>query len=415
MKTTKQRLFLDIHAIQTLPPSNVNRDDTGSPKTARYGGVTRARVSSQSWKRAMRLYFNENFDDKLLGVRTKNICALIKEEAIKMNNDIPEEELQSRINAIFWWSFCNKGKKGEALPNKKKSNKKEEDDVDEEDKVLELVSDTLIFLSKTQIKNLANFILSPAKYEEYAGCYEDFKKKQKISKDNKKSFTNIKEEFNKIIGENNSVDIALFGRMVAADPDFNCDASCQVAHAISTHAVETEFDFFTALDDYDKNSDHAGAGHLDTTEFNSSTLYRYANVALHDLADELNSASLMELPIKEFIKAFVLSMPTGKINTFANQTVPEAVIVSLRNDRPLNLITAFEEPVISRKGYTKESIKKLSDEFSKVSKIIGPAEKTFVLSLNDNYEISWIENSKTCSNLDNMIDDITNGIRELSE
>ena len=59
----ENRLFVDIHAIQSLPPSNVNRDDTGSPKTAIYGGVRRSRVSSQSWKRAIRQYFNNESAD----------------------------------------------------------------------------------------------------------------------------------------------------------------------------------------------------------------------------------------------------------------------------------------------------------------------------------------------------------------
>jgi CRISPR system Cascade subunit CasC len=67
------RIFLDVHALQTVPPSNLNRDDTGAPKTALYGGVPRARVSSQAWKRATRTYFADEhlLEPSELGVRTK--------------------------------------------------------------------------------------------------------------------------------------------------------------------------------------------------------------------------------------------------------------------------------------------------------------------------------------------------------
>ena len=65
------RLFVDINIIQTVPPSCINRDDTGSPKTAIYGGVRRARVSSQSWKKAVRDEFKLRFDGDDLATRTK--------------------------------------------------------------------------------------------------------------------------------------------------------------------------------------------------------------------------------------------------------------------------------------------------------------------------------------------------------
>ena len=76
---SKKRIYLDIHILQTVPPSCVNRDDTGSPKTARYGGVTRARVSSQAWKRAVRLMFRDMFSKDEVGIRTKRVVELVKE------------------------------------------------------------------------------------------------------------------------------------------------------------------------------------------------------------------------------------------------------------------------------------------------------------------------------------------------
>lgn len=154
-----------------------------------------------------------------------------------------------------------------------------------------------------------------------------------------------------------AVDVALFGRMVASDPSLNFDAAAQVAHAISTHAVHNEYDYFTAVDDC-APEDNAGAGHLGTVEYNSATLYRYATVNVKELRKNLGIRT--PEAVRAFIEAFVCSMPKGKINTFANNVLPNAVYVTLRRDQPLNLVGAFEKPVQARTGgYVQPSIEAL--------------------------------------------------------
>lgn len=151
-----------------------------------------------------------------------------------------------------------------------------------------------------------------------------------------------------------SMDMALFGRMVADDPSLNYDAAAQVAHSISTHAVQNEYDYFTAVDDC-QAEDNAGAGHLGTVEYNSSTLYRYATVNVMELAGQLGAAQAAET-VRAFGEAFLFSMPTGKQNTFANRTLPDAVYVTLREDQPVNLCGAFERAVPrSAQGYAAPS------------------------------------------------------------
>jgi CRISPR system Cascade subunit CasC len=154
-----------------------------------------------------------------------------------------------------------------------------------------------------------------------------------------------------------SIDIALFGRMVADDPSLNTNACAQVAHSISTHKVSNEYDYFTAVDDL-SDEDNAGAGHIGTVEFNSSTLYRYATVAVHELHKQLGDDTIDA--VKQFVRAIVYSMPTGKQNTFANRTLPDAVLVTLRNDQPINLVGAFEKPVPPcDDGYVASSARRL--------------------------------------------------------
>lgn len=348
-------LFLDIHAIQTLPPSNINRDDTGSPKTAQYGGVRRARVSSQSWKRAIRSYFNDNGALNNVGVRTKEIVKYVASKIVELDSSIEMEDALEKADEILI-----------ATGIKKKGDMK-----------------VLYFMGSAQAKKLAQAAIDGV---------TDKKGLQEYAK------------------ESPDIDIALFGRMVADSTDLNEEAAAQVSHAISTHAVQTEFDFFTAVDDL-SSEDNAGAGMLGTVEFNSSTVYRYANVSVHELAEKFKNDKTLKDSLALFIEAFAKSMPTGKVNTFANQTLPEALVITLRNDRPVSLVSAFEEPVKSTNGYAAKSVEKLAAEYTKVEKFVNEPLATFYVSLND-YEcletLGQKEDSMTA-----LVADFTEKLEEL--
>ena len=334
------RIYVDFHVIQTVPPSCVNRDDTGSPKTALYGGVRRARVSSQSWKRAMRKVFNEDFRQENFGIRTKRIVSLVETEIRTLQPTIAEEEALSLAERII--KLCGI------------STKKEND---------EEKTKALFFISKTQVHNLAAYI---------------FAHKDDADKD-------IKKEAKKLLNQDHSIDIALFGRMVADEPTFNADASAQVAHSISTHRVDNEYDYFTAIDDLAPD-DNAGADMIGVVEFNSSTMYRYATVAVHTLAKELNDEKeLTAAAVKEFAKAFIQSMPTGKQNTFANRTLPDAVLVTIRRDQPVNFVGAFESPVRTTDGgYVAHSIQKLEEYANKIyTNYVDPPEHSWSIGMGD--------------------------------
>ena len=301
----KKHFFIDIHAIQTLPPSCVNRDDTGSPKTATYGGVERARVSSQAWKRAMREYFKGIFAPEQLGSRTKHIPEMLTAEIMKLSPEISEEKAgKAALDALK--------AVGIKLDEKKNQNA------------------ALFFISDQQIKALAASAVGGK--PDKSACKSAMK-------------------------EHPSFDIVLFGRMAADDPDLNYDAASQVAHAISTHAVHTEYDYFTAVDD-EQRDDESGAGHLGTVEFNSATMYRYATLNVTELAAHLGGDTATV--VRGFVEAFVRSMPTGKQNTFANRTLPDMVYLTVRSDQPVNLSGAFERAVEKdRDGYAERSCREL--------------------------------------------------------
>ena len=315
--------YVDIHIIQNLPPSCVNRDDSGSPKSAVYGGVRRLRVSSQSWKRATRLYFNDLLDAKDVGVRTKRVVEVLAE---RITEDAPElaGDAVTLAEGVF------KAARIKLSPPRGKKDAPQE-------------SGYLLFLSTSQIARLAELAIASARDDETL----DAKTVKKIFK------------------EAHAVDIALFGRMVADDTDLNVDAACQVAHAISTHAAENEYDFFTAVDDDKSRSEEedAGAGMMGTVEFSSATMYRYATVNLDMLVENLGDGDAALRALEVFIKGFCLSMPTGKQNTFANRTLPEAVVVSVRDDQPVSLVGAFEKPIRTNEadGYLTRSVGALAE------------------------------------------------------
>jgi len=347
------KAFLDLHVIQSVPPSCLNRDDTGSPKTAIYGGVRRARVSSQCWKHAMRASFKEHFNADKLGIRTKRIPGIVKDEIMRQDPSKTEQEALQLACQILTVAGIIKDKKDDNKSGKKKETETEQESA--QDKKNEV--DALFIISQPQIELLAQLAFASPK----------------------KNVTN--KSIKEALDEKESIEAVLFGRMVASNANLNCDASAQVAHAISTHRVENEFDFFTAVDDCKKSdSDDAGAGHLGTVEFNSATLYRYATVAVHDLYKQLLSDdAALEEAIREFIRAFVESLPTGKQNTFAANTLPEALLVCVRTDRPVSFVNAFEKPITGNEGFAEKSVRAMVDYASSVNDFCDEPFETYMV------------------------------------
>lgn len=307
-------LSLDINVLESVPPSNINRDDTGSPKTAYYGGALRARVSSQAWKRAMREMFPSLLPEGSLGVRTKFIVPLIAERIASRREDLAERSAE----------FAKAVLDATGIKSSETDRKGSDEGT--------MATGYLVFIANRELDDLADIAIA------WADEGVDPKKPDsKSKKDVQRAFKGIQ-----------AVDVALFGRMLADASDFNVDACSQVAHAISVNEISQEYDYFTAVDDCAAD-DNAGAGMLGTVGFNSSTLYRYATVNIDALMEQLESAEATARGVAAFVEAFVKSMPTGKQNTFANRTLPNVVAVSLRNDQPINLVSAFERPVYSER------------------------------------------------------------------
>ncbi|MBD0022141.1 type I-E CRISPR-associated protein Cas7/Cse4/CasC [Gordonia pseudamarae] len=320
-------LTIDLHIIQSVPPSNMNRDEDGSPKSTMYGGTRRTRVSSQAWKRAIRRDFEGFLDTADLGVRTLRAVGEIATRIKAIDSTISDEDGERLATAVLTAT----GIKVTKVPARKKAKSADDEEPQEHSK-----TGALLFLSNPQLDELA-----------------------RLAVDSQGSVD--KKAAKAILLRGNSIDLALFGRMVADAPDLNVDAAAQVAHAIGTHASVPEFDYFTAVDEK-RVDDNAGAGMIGTVEFNTATLYRYATVNIDALRKNLGSDEAVGRGVEAFIRSFIRSMPTGKQNTFANRTLPSFVYAAVRTDQPINLAGAFEKAVDPRKGLTEESVSALISE-----------------------------------------------------
>lgn len=336
-------MYVDINVLQTVPASNINRDETGAPKTVAYGGVTRARVSSQSWKHAVRLAFGkENKDaDWLMGVRTTLGPSLLQKKIIALDDSIASDTaLLMAENAFDTAGF--------SVDSGKHKTK------------------TSTLLSRGQFDRLAAFVVD----------HQD----EFVAKSTGKLKKKYKEDVRNAVKKGSSADLALFGRMVADDNVLTVDGSAQVAHAISTHEIVPEFDYFTTTDDAKGPEDDRGASMVGTIEYDSATLYRYANVNINELIYNLGDAHRAGKALRYFIKDFIMAMPTGKQHSFANKTVPQYVMITLRPDTPVNLVSGFEDPVLAAPGYVVPSIKKLEEEYNKTGKFVEKPIATYVLT-----------------------------------
>ncbi|MBI0296275.1 type I-E CRISPR-associated protein Cas7/Cse4/CasC [Streptomyces sp. PRKS01-29] len=317
------RAYIDVHILQTVPPANLNRDDQGNPKEAYFGGVRRSRVSSQAWKRATRIHFTERMPEQDLATRTRRISSALAER-IGDGTDLSAEASSRLAGALL-------------APLKISAGKKEGDTA------------YLFFYGRRQLDAVAALVRDRA--TELA-TLDDTELETEIKQ------LPVQEKFS----TGHPMDVALFGRMVADIPTLNVDAATQVAHALSTHAVELEFDYFTAVDDETKKGQETGAGMIGTIGFNSATLYRYASVGLHQLLHNLTDQEAAVTAVEEFITSFARSMPTGYGNSFAHRTLPSLVAVVVRADQPVNLVSAFEEPVPATSGIATESARRLARE-----------------------------------------------------
>lgn len=315
-------MLIELHAIQNFVPSNLNRDDTGVPKSCVFGGVTRARISSQSFKRAMRSYFGDHLlldKDTEIGERTRDLVAEVGRQ-LASRTEMSQDEALKAAKEIF--------QAGGITTDTKKD-----------------VTDILLFLSPQSIDRLASAVvdnLSQLRHKD--------QKDKTIREDAYKRLGAI------LVESAHIPHIALFGRMIEVKGStpfgkFNLGAegAAQVAHPFSTHEARNEVDYFTAKED--RNTSDPGAAMVGMMEFNSACYYRYANIDITELHKNLKGDdALVRKTTNAFVRAFQHAVPIGKQRSFAPQNPPSFTLGVARTSGAWSLANAFAQPVTQNEG-----------------------------------------------------------------
>lgn len=341
-------MFIELHLLQNFAPSNLNRDDTGSPKDCEFGGVRRARISSQCLKRATREAFKH---DKLLpperlAERTKLAVSAVASRLVRFGHG--EDDARAVAELAF---------RGAGLD------------------VTEGKTEYLLFLGAGEIDAIA------------ALCHERWSDLSSVTLSGDPNATGrarkqagkdalpreVTSALQQQLNGGKAADLALFGRMLADLPTLNIEAASQVAHAISTHKVSVEFDFYTAVDDL-QTTGETGAGMMGTVEFNSACFYRYANVDLEQLQGNLGGDGELALrTIEAYLRASIHAIPTGKQNSMAAQNLPSFVMAVVRDQGLWSLANAFVKPVraTEREDLIAGSISQLDAQWGRLTRMYG--------------------------------------------
>ncbi|WP_019991489.1 type I-E CRISPR-associated protein Cas7/Cse4/CasC [Rudanella lutea] len=370
---------IEFHILQNFPPSNLNRDDSGAPKDCDFGGYRRQRISSQCLKRSVRQSetFREQMDDRL-GIRTKRAPIEVAKLLVKQG------QTEARAKAMaeeFFEALYGVNDKG--------------------------MTDYLLYIGAEELQRAAALLHEAG--EETAAAAETvatlraevatLQKKEKEAKQKQideaaKSFSALADQYKKTYPKHvRSVDVALFGRMLADSPTENIDAACQVSHAISVNRMNMEFDYFTAVDDLQPD-DNAGAGMIGTVGFASSCFYRFACVDWDQLTRNLGGdAAAAREGVMAFAEAFIQARPSGKQNTFAAHSLPAFILCVVREKgQPVSLANAFEKPIAPKgdRSLTDGAIEALGQHYGKLKKMYGLNGSAFCVLLDDASKVTQL-------------------------
>lgn len=350
--------FIQLHLLTAYPPSNLNRDDMGSPKTAKMGGYDRLRVSSQSLKRSWRT--SDLFEQALKG----HIGTRTKEMGLKVYKRLSEKGIKHK-EAIEWTkSIAGVFGKLKELSKKEKDALKELQAEDRKKKELvEVEIEQLAFFDTEEEKGIFNL----------------------IDRITARSEGPKAEELNLLRKKMTAVDIAMFGRMLASSPAYNVEAACQVAHAISVHPVVIEDDYFTAIDDLNKGLEDLGAAHIGETRFAAGLFYSYICINREMLIENLDgNKELANKAIRAFTEAAVKVSPTGKQNSFGSRAYASYVLTEKGDQQPRSLSVAYLKPINHRDNddFIRDSIDALVKQQKSFDKVYGDcADDRYVLNV----------------------------------
>lgn len=369
-------MLVEIHMLKNYPPTNLNRDDTGAPKTCVFGGVSRGRISSQCLKRSWRTapLFQEAVGTENLGVRTRKLPDLVTKKLLAMDVD-PD---CVAVIAPKITGFGNKD--GKETKDGKTAQ--------------------VVFYADADVDAIAQIIK-----EKMDACSSIKEIKALKAKDLQAAVKSA--EVRPI-----TLDIALFGRMVTSNAFRDVEASMQVAHAISTNKMAMESDYFTAMDDLlsGENLDELGAAMIGDTDFNSACYYVYASLDTDALLKNLeftdHAEELVQNAVPALIRTMALTNPSGKQNSFAGNVLPSAMLVECKEQKiPTSMVNAFVEPVRPNQDgdLVYNSIVRLAEEADSLARNYGLEVSRRFWFCVDKYQVELECQAEKCESLPSLI------------
>jgi len=295
--------FLQLHMLTAYGPSNLNRDDTGRPKSVTFGGTPRLRISSQSLKRAWRT--SDVFENRLQGHLAKRTQRLGEDVLQRLLDGGMDEETALATAREIAGVFGKLKKESDKAP--------------------------------AQIEQLA--FVSP---DERGAAFEMADQALR-GEDIDPTPDGL------LLTTDTAADVAMFGRMLADAPKYNREAAVQVSHAITVHRAVAEDDYYTAVDDLKKPHEDAGAGFLGVQEFGAGTFYLYVCVDRDLLLANLGGASeVRSAATAALLEAAATVSPGGKQASFASRSCAFYALAEKGTQQPRSLAPAFLKPVDGR-------------------------------------------------------------------
>lgn len=441
-------MLVEVHMLQNHAPSNLNRDDTGSPKEAVFGGYKRARISSQCLKRSIRRsgvfrdLFRTDSVDQIdpeireamqrhgieaslayeLAVRTRAMPEIVKD--ILLANGIDRTlayhgaAVAAKLGAKAKDQRQESGE--ESSDNESTTGIVESDAAESSNPQKKNKTKQTMFLTIRDVEVVAKYLARLIQEEKEGGLTRVVRK---VSNSDKRMV--MEKDLHALGYRPITVDMALFGRMVTSDAFEDVEASSQFAHAISTHKIDHEFDYYTAVDDLERAADDEAGGGADMigdVEFNSACYYKYFNIHVEGLVDNLtgkafkrsvraedekNACETASKAVRALIEAACRVTPSGKQNSFAAHQPPSLVWIEMREKNlPVSYANAFCNPVNpkARDGLELESANALKKECETLTRMYGlEARKRLLLTKNGDVKILDVASSK---NLKTLLDEL---------
>lgn len=344
-------MFLQIHTLTSYHPTLLNRDDAGLAKRIPFGDKSRLRISSQCLKRHWREALGPTLDLPM-GTRTRQFFRrIVLSELVKTGVDpaLAESLVKALVKRLI------------------------EGGADEKDP---LALKQAILFGRPEADFLVKLLAECAKEGDEAKALKKLEDRLKVDKKNFKAMLAAAGFGNLFAG----VEGAMFGRFVTSDILARSDAAVHVEHAMTVHALDTEVDFFTVVDDLNRD-DETGAAHAGDMELGSVVYYGYVVIDIPLLISnftgcdpskwELQDTTEVLALLKAFVRTIATVSPGAKLGATAPYAYSDFVLLEASAQQPRSLANSYLKALPSKGDVTQAAVDALASHLKAIDAMYG--------------------------------------------